>query len=72
MPNTRESTGTPTLVALTRAAEILGVSPKTMRRWVADGKVPAYRVANHAIRVDRADVMQLIVRIAVAGTEQAR
>ncbi|MFC9898493.1 helix-turn-helix domain-containing protein [Nocardia sp. NPDC127579] len=67
MPNAQEST--PTLIALARASEMLGISPKTMRRWISEQKIPAYRVSGHAIRVDRADVLKLIVRIPVAEVE---
>jgi len=39
------------LVALTTAAEYADVSTKTMRRWIAEGKVPGYR-AGRLIKVD--------------------
>lgn len=42
----------PTLVSVAEAAEILGVNPKTLRRWIAAGRLEAYRVGPRALRVD--------------------
>ena len=39
------------LVPLADAAEYAGVCTKTMRRWIAESKVPGYR-AGRLIRVD--------------------
>jgi PTS system nitrogen regulatory IIA component len=36
-------------------AELLHVSEKTIRRWLADGKIPAYRL-NHQYRFSRIEI----------------
>jgi excisionase family DNA binding protein len=46
-------------VTLTHAAGYLGVSHKTLRRLIADGKLPAYRVGGGPIRVLISDVAAL-------------
>ena len=39
------------------AAEILGCSPKTLRVWVSQKKVPHYKVGR-AVRFRRADLLE--------------
>jgi excisionase family DNA binding protein len=41
------------------AARYLGLSEKTVRRYIADGRLIAYRVGPRAIRVDRESVLNL-------------
>jgi excisionase family DNA binding protein len=41
----------PRLVPLTKAAEILAVSPKTVRRYIAAGDLDAVRLGRRTIRV---------------------
>ena len=36
-------------------AELLNVSETTIRRWLADGKIPAYKI-NHQYRFNRAEI----------------
>jgi excisionase family DNA binding protein len=38
------------LLTTREVAEFLNVSPHTMLDWVSDGKIPAIRLANRAIR----------------------
>jgi excisionase family DNA binding protein len=40
-------------------AEFFGVDISTVRRWVAAGKLGAYRVGTRLIRVDRDSVLAL-------------
>jgi excisionase family DNA binding protein len=47
------------VVNLTDAAGYLGVSHKTLRRLIADGKLPAFRVGGGPIRVYISDVEAL-------------
>lgn len=51
---------TRTLVTVSRAAELIGISSNTLRRWIDDGKVSAYRVGDHSIRLDRDEVLALV------------
>ncbi len=61
--DTRAETQRLMLVALTVAAEELGVSVKTLRRRISDGTIHGYRVGR-LIRVDLDEVRQhLIVEI---------
>jgi excisionase family DNA binding protein len=46
-------------VTLSTAAGYLGVSHKTLRRLISDGKLPAYRVGGGPIRVLISDVEAL-------------
>jgi excisionase family DNA binding protein len=45
-----------------QASEYLGVNPATVRRYVAAGRVPAYRVGAKILRVDLNEVDALLVR----------
>ncbi|MBE7195957.1 MAG: helix-turn-helix domain-containing protein [Gordonia polyisoprenivorans] len=44
------------LESLPSAAEYAGVSVRTLRRYIADGRVRAYRVGPRLIKVDLADL----------------
>ena len=52
-------------VDIANAAAYLGVSHKTVRRLIAEGKLPAFRVAGRAIRVHADDVEALKEPVAV-------
>ena len=56
------------LISLSRAAEQYDVSVKTIRRWIAAGLLPAYRVGPRVIRIDPADLDKLDRRIPTAGS----
>lgn len=43
----------PTLLLPVEAAEILRISPSTMYRWIAAGKVPAFRLPSGDVRIDQ-------------------
>ncbi|MGB3593294.1 MAG: helix-turn-helix domain-containing protein [Ornithinimicrobium sp.] len=49
--------------SLSEAAERTGLSTYTLRRRIADGRLPAYRSGSRIIRVDPADVDNLLTRI---------
>ena len=66
MPSTTERTK---LIGIRDAADYADVSIKTVRRRIADGTLPAYRVGR-LIKVDPADLDRLAVRIP-AGAEYA-
>lgn len=54
-------------MTLAEAAEWYGVSERTLRRRIAEGTLPAYRIGPRAIRVSAADVEALAHRIPTAG-----
>lgn len=54
-------------LSITQAAERAGVSRDTIRRRIADGTLPAYRVGPKLIRVDAADVDAHLRRPIPAG-----
>ncbi|WP_238146586.1 helix-turn-helix domain-containing protein [Ornithinimicrobium murale] len=49
--------------SLADAAERTGLSTYTLRRRIAEGRLPAYRSGPRIIRVDPADVDGLLTRI---------
>jgi excisionase family DNA binding protein len=57
-------------VTVAQAAALLHVNPSTIRRWIRQGDVPAYRVGQRRVALKRADLAGLI-RPAHAGEEQA-
>ena len=61
------------LMTLAQVAEYLNVSTKSVRRVVAEGKLPAYRVTSgqrgSPLRFKPADVDALLRRIPTAGQD---
>ncbi len=63
---TRSEAFTSGLISLAEAAEVLGVSVKTIRRRIADGSIRGYRVGR-LIRVNKEDLRtSLIIEIPTA------
>jgi excisionase family DNA binding protein len=54
-------------VSITEAAEYLGVSTRTVRRYIAADMLPAYRVGNQLIRINPDDLIRLERRIPTGG-----
>jgi excisionase family DNA binding protein len=48
---------------MSEAASYADVSTRTIRRWIAAGLIPGYRVGPRLVKVDLADVEQLARRI---------
>jgi excisionase family DNA binding protein len=46
----------PRLTSLVAAAEYLDVNPRTIRRMIAAGRLRAYRVGTHLLKVDMRQV----------------
>lgn len=55
------------LLTIESAAEMLAVHPRTIRRYIAAGDLPAYRIGARQIRVRTSDVDALLVPIPTAG-----
>jgi excisionase family DNA binding protein len=53
-------------ISLGKAADILGVSVRTVRRRVASGVLPAFRSGRRMIRIRINDVEKLLRRIPAA------
>lgn len=50
------------------AADYLGISPRTLRNYIAEGKLPAYRLGGkRTMRLDRADLDALLRPIPTTG-----
>jgi excisionase family DNA binding protein len=54
---------TPDLIGIPEAAAILAVDDHTIRRQIAAGRLPAYRVGTKIIRLRREDVEKLLVPV---------
>jgi molybdopterin-binding protein len=57
-------------IRLGEAAEILGVSPETVRRWADEGRLPAERSAGGQRLVRREDVSRILAERRRAGQER--
>lgn len=55
------------LISLTEAAEYMGVHTRTMRRYIAEGRVKGYRVGPRLVKVDKADLDGLMRPIPAVG-----
>jgi excisionase family DNA binding protein len=53
-------------MSLTKAGEYLGVSRRTMYRWVTEGRIRGYRIGDH-IKVEQADLDAFIQPVPTAG-----
>jgi excisionase family DNA binding protein len=49
------------MVSIAAAADHYGVSRQTVRRWIASGKITAYRVDPRLIRVDLEEIEARII-----------
>ena len=54
-------------VKVAEAAEILGVSPGTVRTWAADNKIPMHRNPANGYRLFRRDELESFLRIVEAS-----
>lgn len=53
------------LVNISVAAEYANVHPTTLRRWIAAGRLPAYRVGPRLLKIDLGELDQIVRRIPV-------
>lgn len=56
-----------TLVSLSSAAAFADTSPRTIRRWIAAGLLPGYRLGPRLLKVDLSDVEDMLRPIPTAG-----
>ena len=50
-----------------QAAEYAGVNPRTIRRYIAAGRITAYRVGPKLLKVDLEEIDRITRPIAAAG-----
>lgn len=53
--------------SISEGAEYADVSTRTIRRWIAEGRLPGYRVGPRLLKIDLADLDRLCVRIPTVG-----
>lgn len=58
------------LVGINQASEYADVNPKTIRRWIAAGHVPAYRMGPRLLKVDLNELDAMLRPIPTAGGGQ--
>lgn len=54
-------------VTLKESAAYLGVTERTIRNFIARGDLPAYRIGNRALRIDRTDLDTIIKPLPTAA-----
>lgn len=59
-PTNRRERRHPELIGLQEAADICGVSYRTLRRWIAAGRIKAVRVGPRLLKIDAADLDSLL------------
>jgi excisionase family DNA binding protein len=45
--------------SIKQAADWIGVDPKTVRRWIAQGRIKAHRVGPRLIRIERESLIAM-------------
>jgi excisionase family DNA binding protein len=53
------------LLPLTEVAALCGCSTRSLWRWIADGRLPAYKLGDRLVRVKPEDVASLLQPLAV-------
>ena len=66
--STIEITKTDAFISLGKAAEMLSISVRTLRRRIASGELPAFRSGRRIIRIRVADVEKLLRRVPSANS----
>lgn len=54
----------PELLTVNEAAELIRVHPRTITRFIEDGRLPGYQIGNKIIRIRRCDLETMLIRIA--------
>ena len=50
------------LASLDATAKYVGVTDRTLRRWIADGDLTAYRLGRRVVRIDLDEVDQALCK----------
>lgn len=56
------ATKKPIYTSPVRLAEDLGVSDRTVRRWISEGRLKAVRLSERCIRIDTAEVERFLAK----------
>lgn len=67
MSATKKNTTARRWVSIAEAAEYAGVSDKTIRRRIADGSLPARRLGRRLLRVELADIDEMMRPVPAGG-----
>ncbi|WP_307787529.1 helix-turn-helix domain-containing protein [Mycolicibacterium sp. S2-37] len=57
--NTTELDTLPARMTIQLAADTFDVSARTIRRWIAAGRIKAYRLGTRTIRIDRDSLLAM-------------
>lgn len=57
------------LITPEAVAERLNVSAQTVRRWINDGRVPAYKLPSGQFRLDEAEVAAMLTPVSPSPSE---
>ena len=57
-------------VTIPEAADLLHVSPSTIRRWIARGDLAAYRFGHHRVRIKKEDLTAMVAPVSHEAEEQ--
>jgi excisionase family DNA binding protein len=59
-PANRRERRHPELIGLQESADLCNVDPRTIRRWIAAGRINAYRVGPRLIKIDVAELDKVL------------
>lgn len=65
--NAHAATATPRYVSIQYASKYLGLTDAGLRKFIAEGRIPAYRLGKRALRVDVQDLDNLLVPLPTAS-----
>ena len=51
------------MITKVEAAKLVGVSTKTVERWISDGVIVAYRLGPRLVRIEEKSILALYERI---------
>lgn len=54
-------------LTVTQCAERFGVTDSSIRRWIAQGRLPAYRLGSQQLRVRADDLDAILVPVPTSG-----